>query len=216
MKAVIFDLDGLLVDTEMISFEIYQNLLKEFDILFSLEDYVQNYSGKTEENNIARLINHYHLPWTLEEGLNKVFELEKQLLNDTVQLKKGALALLNALKLRNIAMALATSSTKDRAFQILAKHDVLDYFDVFVFGPDLKRGKPYPDIFLNACEKLGVQPHECFVLEDSENGIQAAYSAHIPVICIPDMKMPAEKYLRMTKATFQSLDDVLDYFLTNL
>lgn len=211
VKAVIFDLDGLLVDTEMISFEIYKRLLEKYDISFSLTDYVQNYSGKTEENNVARLIEVFNLPWSLSEGLEMVFALEKQLLQKDVGLKKGAMNLLNELKKKDVQIALATSSIKERAFQILSKHNLIDYFDVFVFGPECQHGKPYPDIFQIACEKLGAHPEECLVLEDSENGIQAAFSANIPVICIPDMKKPDKKHLKMTVAILNSLDEVIGY-----
>ena len=80
-----------------------------------------------------------------------------------------------------------------------------------VFGNEIKRGKPFPDIFLKACEKLEVNVDQALVLEDSEAGIQAAYDAHILVICIPDMKYPQEKYINKTTKIYQSLKDVIDY-----
>ena len=75
----------------------------------------------------------------------------------------------------------------------------------------MEKGKPDPDIFLKACNKLSVKPEECLVLEDSEAGIQAAYSANIPVICIPDMKVPNQDYLDMTKIVLGSLEEVIYY-----
>ena len=74
-KAVIFDLDGLLVDTELISFKIYKEILAEIGYEFSLEEYAQKFSGKTEIQNIRYLINNYHLPWTVEYGFEKVVEI---------------------------------------------------------------------------------------------------------------------------------------------
>ena len=85
------------------------------------------------------------------------------------------------------------------------------YFDDFVFGPEVERGKPNPDIFLKAAEKLGEAPEKCLVLEDSQAGIQAAYAANIPVICIPDLKKPSEEYRKKTTAVLESLNDVIDF-----
>ena len=94
---------------------------------------------------------------------------------------------------------------------ILKQHNLIEYFDEFVFGHEVKNGKPNPDIFIKACEKISENPEGCLVLEDSEAGIQSAYSANIPVICIPDMKMPDKSYLDMTKAVLNSLEDVISY-----
>lgn len=80
-----------------------------------------------------------------------------------------------------------------------------------VFGTDIQRGKPFPDIFLKACEKLNIKPNEALVLEDSEAGIQAAYNAHIPVICIPDLKYPQEKYVKQTIKIYNTLLDVIPF-----
>lgn len=93
----------------------------------------------------------------------------------------------------------------------MRQHNIIEYFDEFVFGNEVEKGKPNPDIFLKACDKISVNPEECLVLEDSESGIQAAYSANISVICIPDMKVPNQYYLNMTKAVLSSLEEVIYY-----
>lgn len=211
VKAVIFDLDGLLADTETIVYRIYVELLQEFGYSFSIEEYAAHYSGKTAKTNIAYCIETYHLPWTLQEAMEKVFRLERQFLEEGVSLKKGAAALLAWLKKEDYRIALATSSFQERALGILAQHQLVSYFDAFVFGPELERGKPYPDIFLHACTKLQEEPGNCLVLEDSESGIQAASAAGIPVICVPDLKKPSPKYMAMTRATLSSLEDVMDF-----
>ncbi len=94
---------------------------------------------------------------------------------------------------------------------ILDSNGILSLFDHLVFAKDVKRSKPYPDIFLKACSDLNVLPENCLVLEDSEAGIEAAYRAGIPVICIPDLKMPAQSFLNKTEQVFQDLDAVRDY-----
>ncbi|CUO91402.1 haloacid dehalogenase superfamily%2C subfamily IA%2C variant 3 with third motif having DD or ED [Clostridium baratii] len=211
IKAVIFDLDGLLIDSEIISYKIYKEILNQFGHDFSMEEYAQNFSGKTEVKNVTNLIDKYSLPWTVEIGLNNVLEIESKFLAQGVTLKTGAKELLEYLKDKCFKIAIASSSTEDRALTILRQHNIIEYFDEFVFGHEVKKGKPNPDIFLKACDKLLERPEECLVLEDSEAGIQAAYSASIPVICIPDMKVPNQHYLDMTKTVLHSLEEVIAY-----
>ena len=211
MDAVIFDLDGLLADTEIISLKVYQELLKDFGIPFTEETYSREYSGHREEENVQRFLDTYDLPWNFDQTLEKVYELEARILAKGVNLKKGAKNLLAFLQREGIPIALATSSVESRARMILDSNGILALFDHLVFAKDVKRSKPYPDIFLKACSDLNVLPENCLVLEDSEAGIAAAYRAGIPVICIPDLKMPAQSFLNKTEQVFQDLDAVRDY-----
>ena len=211
MDAVIFDLDGLLADTEIISLKVYQELLEDFGIPFTEETYSREYSGHREEENVQRFLDTYDLPWNFDQTLEKVYELEAQILAKGVNLKKGAKNLLAFLQREGIPIALATSSVESRARMILDSNGILSLFDHLVFAKDVKRSKPYPDIFLKACSDLNVLPENCLVLEDSEAGIEAAYSAGIPVICIPDLTIPAQSFLNKTEQVFQDLDAVRDY-----
>ena len=211
MEAVIFDLDGLLADTEIISLKVYQELLRDFGIPFTEETYSRDYSGHREEENVQRFLDTYDLPWNFDQTLDKVYELEAQILAKGVNLKKGAKNLLAFLQREGIPIALATSSVESRARMILDSNGILSLFDHLVFAKDVKQSKPYPDIFLKACSDLNVLPENCLVLEDSEAGIEAASRAGIPVICIPDLKIPAQSFLNKTEQVFQDLDAVSDY-----
>ena len=211
MDAVIFDLDGLLADTEIISLKVYQELLADFGIPFTEETYSREYSRHREEENVQRFLDTYDLPWNFDQTLEKVYELEAKILAKGVNLKKGAKNLLAFLQREGIPIALATSSVESRARMILDSNGILSLFDHLVFAKDVKRSKPYPDIFLKACSDLNVLPENCLVLEDSEAGIEAASRAGIPVICIPDLKMPAQSFLNKTEQVFQDLDAVRDY-----
>ena len=211
MEAVIFDLDGLLADTEIISLKVYQELLRDFGIPFTEETYSRDYSGHREEENVQRFLDTYDLPWNFDQTLAKVYELEAQILAQGVNLKKGAKNLLTYLQKEGVPIALATSSVESRARMILDSNGILSLFDHLFFAKDVKRSKPYPDIFLKACSDLNVLPENCLVLEDSEAGIEAASRAGIPVICIPDLKIPAQSFLNKTEQVFQDLDAVKDY-----
>ncbi len=210
-RTIIFDLDGLLIDSEVISYQLYQDLLGQYGYSFTVEDYAQNYSGKTALGNMAAIIERFQLPITVQEGLDFVLSKEKEYFIKGVTLKSGAIELLKYLKKSKYKIVLATSSTKERALFALIQHNIESYFDEMVFGAEVKKGKPNPDIFLKACEKAKMRPEDCFVLEDSEAGIQAAFSAHIPVICIPDMKKPEERFQKMTEAILPSLLEVMSY-----
>jgi len=211
MEAVIFDLDGLLIDSEVISYQLYQELLNKYGYSFTIENYAQNYSGKTELGNMETLVDLYQLPISVQEGLDYTLLREKEYFIKGVALKPGVRELLDYLKKNKYRIALASSSTKDRALFALVQHGIDGYFDEMVFGTEVEKGKPNPDIFLKACKKLKVDPEKCLVLEDSEAGIQASYSARVPVICIPDMKEPTIKYQRMTETILQSLVEVIFY-----
>lgn len=215
IDTIIFDLDGLLIDTEIVSYKIYKKILENYGHEFSIQEYSKNFSGKTEKINVQFLIDYYHLPLNFNECMNTVIKIENEYIRKGVNLKKGAKELLNYLKANNYKMAIASSSTKERALNILDSHNITNYFDDFVFAHDVSKGKPNPDIFLKACDKLKSKPNECIVLEDSEAGIEASFDANIPVICIPDMKTPNTAYLNKTLCVLDSLFDVMQYLKDN-
>ncbi len=215
VNAVIFDLDGLLVDTETVSYRILQEILAGFGRDFTLEEYTGEFCGKPETANAAHLVEAYRLPWTAAEALERIFRREEELHAQGVALKPGAKELLAYLRETGRGIAMASSSTRDRALNLLNQHRIEDYFQQFVFAGEVERGKPAPDVFLRACEKLGEAPENCLVLEDSEAGIRAACAARIPVICVPDLKTPEKRILERAAAVLRSLDEVIPY-LSNL
>ena len=209
IKAVIFDFDGLLADTEVISFRIYEKILKDHGHDFDQKTYSHFYSGRPEEDNVRKLIHDYQLPMNFEECFSLVMQTERDFMSEGVDLKSGAEYLLNCLKENGYQIAIASSSTRDRAMNILHQHDINQYFDAFVFAEDIAKGKPDPEIFLKTAERLNLDPSECLVLEDSESGILAAHGAGMKVVCVPDMKTPADDYLRLTIAVCSDLNEVL-------
>ena len=211
IKAVIFDLDGLLLDSEIVAFKVYQELGKRFNFELSLPDFMENFCGQQLRRNVAYCNERFQLPWSFEEAVEEVLRIEKRLLDEGVDVMPGARELLDFLKKNNYKTAVASSSARERSMKLLENHGLVEYFDDFVFGPEVERGKPNPDIFLKAAEKVRVAPENCLVLEDSQAGIQAAYSANMRVICIPDLKYPTEEYVKKATAVKESLFDVIDY-----
>ena len=209
IRGIIFDFDGVIVDTEIVSYRIYKKILSDFGHDFTKYDYAYNFSGKTEEKNVNNLIDQYKLPLSFDECFDLVISTEKSMLAKGVDLKAGVDELLTYLSDNNIKMVVASSSTRERAINIIEKHDIKHYFEGFVFAEDISKSKPNPEIFTKANELLGFDKEECLVIEDSENGILAGYSAGIPVICVPDMKIPKDEYLNKTKHVVNSLEDII-------
>lgn len=211
INTVIFDMDGLLIDSEPIWYQMYQKMLKTHGYDFLLEDYTHSYSGRVLLEILTEFKERFNLPYVPKEETERFFAWEEEYIERGIPLKKGAKELLSFLKENQYKILLATSSAPKRAHKILEKNQVLHYFDDMAFGTEVKRGKPNPDIFLKACEKAGEAPDHCLVLEDSEAGIRAAYAAGIPVICVPDLKKPEKTCEEMTECLAPSLLDVIEY-----
>ena len=211
IKAVIFDLDGVVIDSEPIAYSILQELAGAYGHSIPLKDYTTKYLGRTVAKGMETMISTFNLPISSDELLKKYFEKEKIKTEEGIPLKPGARELLTFLKNNGYKTIVASSSTRARAEKILADNDVLKYFDDLIFGYEVSRGKPFPDIFIKACEKISIKKTEAIVLEDSEAGIDAAFSAEIPVICLPDMKVPDKKHLQKTAFVMDSLFDVIEY-----
>ena len=203
IKAVIFDMDGLMIDSERVTFEGYQEVLKELSLTMS-EEFYKSLLGKPIRDIHQRFYDVYGKDFPVEDVIKKVhLYMEKRFINEGVPVKQGLIELLQYLQSHNYKTIVATSSHRNRVDQILSLANITQYFDDSICG------------VLKSCEKLSVDTSQAIVLEDSEAGIQAAYSAHIPVICIPDMKYPEENYANKTTKILSSLDQVIDYLKEN-
>lgn len=212
-KAVIFDMDGLMLNTESLNFACYSEMLAEHHITMSQEFYT-TLLGKTVKHAFKAMEDEYGVHFELEQALLDVQQRMERIYKEKgVEIKKGLIELLEYLKENQYKTIVATSSHRERLNELLNNAHIIDYFDDFICGDEVKQSKPHPDIFLNACQKLNVSTDEALVLEDSEAGILAAYRGHIDVICIPDMKYPEEEYVQMTTCILDSLDLVIDFLL---
>lgn len=213
IEAVIFDMDGLMIDSERVTFEGYQHVLKKDNLTMSEETY-KTLLGKTVKAVYELFANDYGDQYDVDQVIKEVHQyIADRFENDGVPLKKGLLELLIYLKENNYKTIVATSSHRSRVDLILKQAKITEYFDDSICGDEVTHGKPDPEVFLKACQKLNVSPDKALVLEDSESGINAAYNAKIKVIGIPDMKYPDEKYVQMTYSIMNDLLEVRDFLI---
>lgn len=214
-EAVIFDMDGLMIDSERVTYEEYKRKLDLLGYHDFTEDLYKQCLGKNKQGICQVFLDHYGNDFPMQEVWDDVHIWIDERLKQQVPKKKGLDVLLLWLKQHQIKTIVATSSSRQRVDEILKNADILPYIDDSICGDEVTHGKPDPEIFLKACEKAGVSIKDAIVLEDSEAGIEAAYRGGLDVICIPDMKYPEHIYQVKTTAIFSSLDDVINY-LKNL
>lgn len=215
IKAIIFDMDGLMIDSERVTFECYQKILKDMNLTMD-EEFYKTLLGKPLKGIYQRFYDVYGGGFPIEDVIKEVHALmAKRFETEGVPIKTGLKSLLEYLKENNYKTIVATSSNRDRVDTILSQAQITDYFDDSICGDEVTKGKPNPEVFLKSCQKLGVNVDEAIVLEDSEAGIQASYDAGIKVICIPDMKYPEKQYEEKTFKILKDLNGVTEY-LKNL
>ena len=209
-KAIIFDMDGLMIDSERVTYEEYCHKLDQLGYKFD-ETLYRRCLGKNKKGVYQVLIDHYGEDFPIDEVWDDVHVSLDNRLKLNTPLKKGIVELLTFLKENNYKTIVATSSARARADIILKTATIYQYFDDMICGDEVTCGKPHPEIFLTACEKLGITPQEALVLEDSEAGITAAHAGNIDVICVPDMKYPDEEFANKTVKIVESLLEVIDH-----
>lgn len=211
IKAIIFDMDGLMIDSERVTFECYQEILKGMNLTMD-EEFYKTLLGKPLKGIYQRFYDVYGNDFPIEDVIKDVHALmAKRFETEGVPIKTGLKSLLEYLKENNYKTIVATSSNRDRVDTILSQAQITDYFDDSICGDEVTKGKPNPEVFLKSCQKLGVNVDEAIVLEDSEAGIQASYDAGIKVICIPDMKYAEKQYEEKTFKILKDLNDVTEY-----
>lgn len=212
MKSVIFDMDGLLLDSENETFKAFKKIGGDMGYTVT-RDFYCSMIGVSEPYAIKMLTQKFGDGFDGEGFFLKVREYVKNSYSlHGVPVKEGAKELLSFLKESGISCAVGSSSAREWVEKLLKSAGLFDYFDAFVCGDEVKNAKPDPEIFIKACKKLGVKAEDAVVLEDSPFGVEAAHKAGVPVICVPDMLYPDENIIAMTCAVCGSLKEVKNYF----
>jgi HAD superfamily hydrolase (TIGR01509 family) len=185
IKAVIFDLDGTLVDSMWVWGKIDTDYFKKrnMDLPFNLKSQIEHLSF---DDTAAYFKSNFNIPDTIEEIKKEWTDFAYGEYLNNVKLKPGVVQFLTFLKSLNIKIGLATSNSKPLLEACLKSNDIYHYFDSITLTSEVCRGKNFPDIYLLAAEKLGVKPEECIVFEDILPAVKGAKSAGMKVIGVYD------------------------------
>lgn len=186
IQAVIFDFDGLIIDSEPLQSKAFEMLLTKYGKVPVLNNRgLVHEPGVGEPINNTKIIQHYEIKEKLDIFMEKRRKIYLELLKAQMKPITGFLPLIKKLKRKNIKMAIATSSPKNQINLVLSNLEIKNYFQVVVSANDVKRLKPHPDLYLKTLKKLSEKPTECIALEDSESGVVSAKTAGLYVIAIP-------------------------------
>ncbi len=181
LRAVIFDMDGVIVDSEPLHVRAEKQTLKSMGIEATDEE-LRAFIGRTAKILFEDFIRRYELRISYEEIRQVHRQNLLRLFRDSVELIPGILPLFDSLKSSGILMAVASSSSEDLIQSVLDRFSLGTYFSVVVSGEKVEKPKPHPDIFLETQKQLGFLADECVVVEDSTAGVEAAHAAGIPCV----------------------------------
>jgi len=186
-SAVIFDLDGVLADSEPWWNEIDAKLLAQYGVTYRGE-YHRNVLGVSYRVAVEFYKKAFGLSVSTEELMRKRGEIAIEFFANRVGLFPSVKRVLEDLRQMKLRLALATSSVSASARPFLDRHELTDLFEVIVTGDEIKRGKPHPDIYLRAAEKLGIAADASLIIEDALSGVTAGKAAKMRVAAIPDIR----------------------------
>lgn len=206
-QAVIFDMDGTLLDTEAVFKSIVFEVCTELGFEMTEAVHLSMVGGSHERTN-QLLVEAYGVtfPYAMFDERCRVIMRERS--HAGVPVKPGAREFIAEIKERGLPTAVATSSRNPHARHHLSAAGLWDLFDTVVTRDDVVNPKPHPEPYLTAARRLGVDPLQCLALEDSHSGIRAAHAAGMQTVMVPDLVHPSEEIRQLGIAVMESLDHV--------
>ena len=214
-KAAIFDMDGLLLDSEQLALQAFEAGCAQFGIGDQTELFMRFVGTNADKGNAE-----------MKQALDGIIDVDKfiqtwrgiyadWIAKKPVPLKAGVTDVLTHLKSLNIPMAVATSTKTAAAKKKLKMAGIFDYFDIVIGGEQVSNSKPDPDIYLKAASIFPFEPSHCIAFEDSPNGVKSAVAAGMTVVQIPDMIEPDEALLEIGHTVLDKISDVLTFDFRN-
>ena len=211
--AVVFDMDGVILDTETIVLKCWKDIAQKYHIA-GIEAACRASLGLTAAATIQTFKRIYGEDFPYEPYKAEVRELFfGKYYGKHLPLKQGAKEILQHLKEKNIPVALASSTREAVVRRELEDAGVLQYFDKVICGDMVQHSKPHPEIFLTACRELGVSPRETYAVEDSFNGILSAHAGGLKAVMVPDQIQPDEEIRALTVKICRSLSEAEEFLL---
>ena len=205
--AVVFDMDGLLVDTETLFRDVLMEVSRRRGVHLPVDVFLRMV-GLQAAGSRQVAMDHFGEDFDYDAWNEEAWDLARARQEVGVAVKEGVLELLDFLEARNIPRAVATSSGHATVERQLGPNGLLPRFQTVVAAGDYDRGKPNPDPFLTAARRLGVDPLDCLALEDSHNGVRAAHAAGMMTIMVPDLLEATHEMRRLCVAVHETLHGV--------
>lgn len=212
IKAVVFDMDGVIFDSEKLYRKHWMITGNEYNIPeITMKELCNRIAGATKEHNEKLMKSYFGQDFDYNTFRRKTMErMDEDIRRNGLDLKPGVKELFGFLKENGIKMGLATSTIQQRAERNLKNAGILEEFDRIVYGGTVPNGKPAPDIYLKACEELGVEPHEAMGVEDSINGVKSASAAGLYTVMVIDLIEPTEEIRPLANQIYHSLFEIID------
>ncbi|MBO4888685.1 MAG: HAD family phosphatase [Firmicutes bacterium] len=208
VKAVVFDMDGVLFDTERIARNSWIETGKVWG-LEGIEIVYPRVIGVNHLDGLDIVRDAYGQDFDAVTFTKECSEVMKRMLREEgLPIKKGVREILKVLKQKRIPVGICSSTRTGVIRDHLEKTGLSGYFDQIVGGDQIVHSKPQPDIYLKACEVLGMEPKDCLAVEDSPNGIRSAHAAGLIPIMIPDLVEPTEEMKRLSYLILQDLSEL--------
>lgn len=213
IKAIVFDMDGVIFDSEKLYRKHWMITGKEYGIPEpEMEALCNRIAGATKEHNEKLMKSHFGEDFDYDTFRGKTMtRMDEDIRENGVELKPGVQGLFQYLKEHGYKIALATSTQRERAEPNLRNAGILEMFDAIVYGGIVPHGKPAPDIYLKACAELSVKPEEAIGVEDSINGVKSSAAAGLYTIMVIDLIQPTEEIKPLADQIYNSLFDIIDF-----
>jgi HAD superfamily hydrolase (TIGR01509 family) len=209
VHAVVFDMDGLLVDTETLCRDAMMQEAEAMGLELPLEVFL-GMVGTSSVRSEEMLLDHFGPDFPLEAFHQGWFGRYHGMVEAGIVLKDGVLELLDHLDAEGLKRAIATSSSHQSVDRNLGQHALKDRFQAVIARGDYQRGKPEPDPFLKAAAALEADPAHCLALEDSHNGVRAAHGAGMMTVMVPDLLAPTDEMHALCVRIVDTLHEVPD------
>ncbi len=210
--AVIFDMDGVIFDSERAVMNCWLVLADKYHIENITEPYLAC-TGTNMQKTKEIMLNAYGEDFPYDRYAKEASTMYHEKYDGgRLPMKSGVVELLSFLKKNGKKIALASSTRKETVINQLRDANILDYFDEVVTGDMVTKSKPEPDIYLLACEKVGVTPKSAYAIEDSYNGIRSAYRGGLRPIMVPDLLQADDEMEGIAEAVIENLEGVIKYF----